>query len=256
MARADPAGASSGKPVAAMSEQVYMGGELKLFARAGRWKQYWSSQLRPFIQGAVLEVGAGIGANTLRLRSGSERRWVCLEPDPSLAAALREQLADTPLNPTAEVVTGTLDALEPAERFDSILYIDVLEHIEDDRGELERAAQHLAPGGQLIILAPAHAWLFSPFDQAIGHFRRYTARDLSGLTPPGVRLVSAFYLDSVGLLASAANRLLLRQSLPSTRQIQVWDSLMVPCSRWIDPFTGYRAGKSVVAIWKRSSQDY
>jgi hypothetical protein len=239
-----------------MSEQAYIGGELKLFAQAGRWKQYWISQLRPFIQGAVLEVGAGIGANTLRLRSGSERRWVCLEPDPLLADTLRGQLAETPLDPGTEVVTGTLDALEPAERFNSILYIDVLEHIEDDRGELERAAQHLAPEGHLIVLAPAHAWLFSPFDQAIGHFRRYTARDLDGLTPPGVRLVSAFYLDSVGLLASAANRLLLRQSLPSTRQIQVWDRLMVPCSRLIDPFTGYRAGKSVVAVWERSSQDY
>jgi SAM-dependent methyltransferase len=239
-----------------MSEQAYMGGELGLFARAGRWKRYWISQLRPFIQGEVLEVGAGIGANTLRLRSDSELRWVCLEPDPQLAATLLEQLAGMPLAPGIEVLTGTLDALDPAERFDSILYIDVLEHIEDDRGELERAAQHLAPGGHLIILAPAHAWLFSPFDQAIGHFRRYTMRDLGGLTPQGVRLATAFYLDSVGLLASAANRLLLRQSLPSARQIQVWDRLMVPCSRWLDPFTGYRAGKSVVAVWEQSTQDF
>jgi SAM-dependent methyltransferase len=239
-----------------MSEQAYMGGELKLFARAGRWKQYWISQLRPYIHGAVLEVGAGIGANTLLLRSGSERRWVCLEPDPQLATTLLEQMAGTAMEGSTEVITGTLDALEPAERFDSILYIDVLEHIEDDRAELGRAARHLAPGGHLIVLAPAHAWLFSPFDQAIGHFRRYTARDLGALTPQGVRLATAFYLDSVGLLASAANRLLLRQSLPSARQIQVWDRLMVPCSRWLDPFTGYRAGKSVVAVWEQSTQDF
>ena len=239
-----------------MSEQAYIGGELNLFARASRWKQYWISQLRPYVQGSVLEVGAGIGANTLRLRGGSERRWVCLEPDPQLVAALRAQLAGTPLEWTTEVVTGTLDALEAAERFDSILYIDVLEHIEDDRGELERAARLLAPGGRLVVLAPAHAWLFSPFDQAIGHFRRYTTDSLSELTPAGVRLLSAFYLDSVGLLASAANRLLLQQSLPSAGQIRVWDSLMVPCSRVLDPLTGYRAGKSVVAVWERSSQDY
>lgn len=239
-----------------MSELAYIGGELQLFARAGRWKQYWISQLRPFIHGAVLEVGAGIGANTLRLRNGSEQRWVCLEPDPQLAATLREQLVGTPLEGSTEVFPGTLETLEPADRFDSILYIDVLEHIEDDRAELERAARHLAPGGHLIVLGPAHAWLFSPFDQAIGHFRRYTASALRELTPPGVRLVNAFYLDSVGLLASAANRLLLRQSLPSSRQIYVWDRLMVPCSRLLDPFTGYRAGKSVVAVWEQSTQDF
>ena len=241
-----------------MSEQAYIGGELELFARAGRWKRYWTSQLRPFIHGAVLEVGAGIGANTLRLRSGSERRWVCLEPDPQLASTLREQLAGTRWEATTEVVTGTVEDLGAAEQFDSILYIDVLEHIEDDRAELGRAARLLAPGGHLIVLGPAHTWLFSPFDQAIGHFRRYTTSVLGGLTPPGVRLVNAFYLDSVGLLASAANRLLLRQSLPSARQIQVWDRLMVPCSRVLDPLTGYRAGKSVVAVWERerSRQDY
>jgi len=239
-----------------MSQQAYMGGELELFAQASRWKEYWISQLRPYVQGAVLEVGAGIGANTLRLRSGSERRWVCLEPDPQLADTLRGQLTGTPLEWTTEVLTGTLETLEPAERFDSILYIDVLEHIEDDRSELERAARHLAAGGHLIVLAPAHAWLFSEFDQAIGHFRRYTASGLSELTPAGVRLAKAFYLDSVGLLASAANRLVLRQSLPTARQIHLWDRLMVPCSRLLDPYTGYRAGKSVVAVWERSSQGF
>jgi len=239
-----------------MSEQAYMGGELKLFARAGRWKRYWTSQLRPFIHGAVLEVGAGIGANTLRLRSGSEQRWVCLEPDAQLASTLREQLAGTPWEATTEIVTGTVEDLRSAEQFDSILYIDVLEHIEDDRAELGRAARLLAPGGHLIVLGPAHAWLFSEFDHAIGHFRRYTADALKALTPAGVRLVKAFYLDSVGLLASAANRLLLKQSLPTARQIQVWDNFMVPCSRLLDPLTGYLAGKSVVAVWERSKQDF
>jgi hypothetical protein len=68
--------------------------------------------------------------------------------------------------------------------------------------------------------------------------------------------VKAFYLDSVGLLASAANRLLLKQSLPTARQIQVWDNFMVPCSRLLDPLTGYLAGKSVVAVWERSKQDF
>src|SRR5262245_4889230 len=134
MARAVSRSAGLRKPVDAMSEQAYKGGELQLFARAGRWKEYWISQLRPYVQGAVLEVGAGIGANTMRLRGGSERRWVCLEPDAQLVAALRAQLAGTPLEWTTEVVTGTLESLEAEARFDSILYIDVLEHIEDDRG--------------------------------------------------------------------------------------------------------------------------
>jgi SAM-dependent methyltransferase len=235
-----------------MSEHTYVGGELELFAQANHWKRYWISQLRRYLQGSVLEVGAGIGTNTLLLRDGSEKRWVCLEPDPQLATELAEKMAASPAGRTSEIRTGTIATLLPGESFDSILYIDVLEHIEDDHGELRRAAGHLNPGGHLIVLSPAHAWLFSPFDKAIGHWRRYTARGLAATAPAELRLAKSFYLDSVGLLASAANRVLLHQSLPNARQIDLWDGVMVPCSKLLDPITGYRVGKSVVCVWERS----
>lgn len=233
-----------------MSEQHYVGGELELFSRAERWKSYWAARIQPYVHGAVLEVGAGLGSNTPRLRNGNESRWVCLEPDPELAAALRAMV-----DSTAEVRTGTVASLDAGELFDCILYIDVLEHIGPDREEVERAARHLRPGGHLIVLSPAHGWLFSPFDQAIGHFRRYTTHALRALTPAGLRVERCFYLDSVGMLASAANRLLLRQSLPNARQIRLWDRVMVPCSRVLDPCLGYSVGKSVVCVWQKEGAE-
>ena len=60
-----------------------------------------------------------------------------------------------------------------------------------------------------------------------------------------------FYLDAVGLLASLCNRLLLRQQMPTSRQIQVWDRFLVPLSRWVDPLLGYRLGKSIVGVWRK-----
>jgi SAM-dependent methyltransferase len=234
-----------------MSEHTYKGGELELFARARNWKAYWISALRNHIHGSVLEVGAGIGANTLLLRNGAENRWVCLEPDPQLAAVL-EQKTDTSTNlPAVEVRQGTVASLGPGEIFDTILYIDVLEHIEEDRQEVEQASNHLAAGGHLIVLSPAYTWLFSPFDQALGHYRRYTAGKLKELTPPALRVTKAIYLDSIGLLASAANRFFLKQSLPNPRQIYWWDTCLVRCSRILDPLTAYRFGKSVACIWER-----
>lgn len=234
-----------------MSEQTYMGGELQLFAQATHWKNYWASRLRRYILGSVLEVGAGLGANTFLLRDGAEGRWVCLEPDPRLAAALGDTIAGHLHFRAPEVRLGTLATMDSDEAFDSILYIDVLEHIREDRAELERAAGHVKPGGHLIVLAPAHSWLFSKFDQAIGHFRRYTAASLASLTPSGLCIAASFYLDSVGLIASAANRFLLRQSLPNARQIHWWDNVMVPCSQLLDPLLTHRLGKSVVCVWER-----
>jgi hypothetical protein len=66
-----------------------------------------------------------------------------------------------------------------------------------------------------------------------------------------MRAVRARYLDAVGLLASLANRLVLRSALPTASQIRAWDRFMVPMSRIVDPLLGYLAGKTVVAVWQR-----
>jgi 2-polyprenyl-3-methyl-5-hydroxy-6-metoxy-1,4-benzoquinol methylase len=226
----------------------YVGSELETFRAAVNWKAYLGSLMTPYVRGAVLEVGAGIGSTTEVLFTASVTTWICLEPDPELAGAIDTKIKEGVLPDWVRVQVGTIQGLEEAA-FDTILYVDVLEHIEDDRGELERAAARLRPGGHLLVLAPSHQWLFSPFDSAIGHFRRYTKRGLRELSPPGLRLVRLRYLDSVGLLASAANRFLLRSSSPSLGQIRFWDRFLVRGSRTIDPLLAYSVGKSVLGVW-------
>jgi 2-polyprenyl-3-methyl-5-hydroxy-6-metoxy-1,4-benzoquinol methylase len=231
---------------------AYQGGELELFHDAVNWKRYWSSAIAHYIRGAVVEVGAGIGGSTPFLRRGRETRWLCLEPDAELARRLTERMAQGAVPATCEVRNAGLADLDEAEHFDTILYIDVLEHIADDAGELRQAGAHLTPGGRVVALSPALPFLYSSFDAAIGHHRRYTARALAAITPRGTVLERVFHLDSVGLLASLANRLLLRTAMPSRRQILLWDRLMVPLSRAADPLLSHKLGKSVVSIWRRS----
>lgn len=234
-----------------MHDFKYPGAELDLFAAVHNWKSYWSSRIRPFVAGDVLEVGAGIGANTPFLDLGGNGRWVCLEPDAGLAARLTANLKEATGRRTRETVFGTLQSLDPDWKFDTILYIDVLEHIEDDREELENAALRLRSGGRLIVLSPAHQWLFTPFDAAIGHFRRYNRAMLLRVSPPRLRLERLFYLDSVGLLLSSANLLLLRQSMPTKAQLGIWDGCAIPISRVLDRCLLNSVGKSIVAIWRR-----
>jgi SAM-dependent methyltransferase len=222
----------------------YVGGELGLFAHAHNWKRYWFSRLKPHIRGDVLEAGAGIGTNTALLQQAEHRSWTCMEPDASLATQLKAAT-------TARVIVGTIESIPAGELFDTILYIDVLEHIPDDAAELSRAASRLRPGGRVIVLSPAHQWLFSEFDKSIGHCRRYTRGTLLAVTPPSLKVVQCIYLDAVGLFASLGNRLLLKQSLPTVKQIHVWDRLMVPPSRLIDPLLFRRVGKTVVGIWEK-----
>jgi len=228
----------------------YIGTELDLFAAVRNWKAYWSAQVRPFLKGDVLEVGAGIGSNTGLLDPGGEGRWVCLEPDPDLAAGLRGNVAVINGRRKYDTACGTLESLN-GQQFDSILYIDVLEHIENDAEELHRAAAHLRPGGSLIVLSPAHQSLFSPFDAEIGHFRRYSRAMVRKISPAGLRLVRVRYLDSAGIAASAANVLLLHQTMPTKAQLHFWDRWMVPVSRVLDRLFLYSVGKSIVAVWQK-----
>lgn len=225
----------------------YVGNELELFAAARHWKSYLARSIAPYIQGDVLEVGAGIGSNSLLLHNERVQSWLSLEPDAELARACTEAVRELA---HCRVLVGTTSSPELA-RYDTLLYIDVLEHIEEDAAELVRAASLLRPGGNLVVLAPAHQALYSEFDKAIGHFRRYNAASLAAVGPAELTLERTFYLDSVGMLASFANRALLKRSQPGKAQIATWDRFMVPLSTWLDPVFGRKLGKSVVAVWTR-----
>lgn len=200
----------------------------------------------------MLEIGAGLGATTRTLREDSHRSWLCLEPDATLAERHRQEMLRPPTpNSPVETRAGTVATLSANEQFDTILYVDVLEHIEDDRRELAAAAAHMRPGAHLVVLGPAHQRLFSPFDAAIGHFRRYDARSLRTVGPENLKLVHDEYLDAAGMLLNLGNRLLLRSTMPTRNQIAFWNRFVVPVSRVVDPLTARRVGKTILAVWQR-----
>lgn len=225
----------------------YVGSELELFASATKWRSYWAAIVRPHLGEHVLEVGAGIGSVT-RILSDPERSWTALEPDQEMARDLRKQMA----SPNLRVINGVLQDLPKKALFDTVVYIDVLEHIEDDQSEIVKASGLLRPEGKLIILAPAHNFLFSPFDRHVGHFRRYSLSTLDSLRPAGFVKTDAVYLDSLGALLSGANRLLLRQQTPSRNQILFWDRFIVPLSQIVDPLFLNFLGKSALVVWTKS----
>jgi protein-L-isoaspartate O-methyltransferase len=234
-----------------MSQFHYIGSELDLFAAATNWKAYWSQRIDSYLSGDVLEVGAGIGSNTGMLSTRASGKWVCLEPDPNLAAQLSDHLKEMNGQVKFESACGTLQTLKENETFDTILYVDVLEHIENDATELRAASARLRPGGRVVVLSPAHQWLFTKFDSAIGHFRRYSRSSLRKVSPPNLKLETIFYLDACGIIASATNRLFLRQSMPTPAQIGIWDKWIVSASRVVDPILMYSLGKSIVGVWRK-----
>lgn len=234
-----------------MAIRNYIGQELSLFAEARTWKSYVRRLLASYITGRVIEVGGGCGATTQALAQLPHQSWYVLEPDPTLFDALTAKCSAGHLPKTVIPIKGTLEEFPPGAYADSILYIDVLEHIEDDRDELNRASLLLNPGGYLIVLAPAYATLYSPFDKAIGHYRRYTLGALKKIDTPTLEFHKGFYLDSIGAALSFANRVMLHQNMPTARQIKFWDKFIIPISIVADGLVNYSFGRSVVVVWKR-----
>ena len=227
----------------------YQGSELELFSLAVNWRSYWQSKVAPFLGKRVLEVGAGIGSISLSLFNKDVENWTALEPDPELFKILSKSLHSKIEAGLFHACCGTLKSLNASAKFSSVIYIDVLEHIEDDGSELKQAINHLEKNGNLIILVPAHQFLYSNFDRAIGHYRRYNSDTLKACIPSGLTLKKIVYLDSAGFFASFANRFLLRSSIPTAGQIKFWDQCIVPISQRLDALFGFRYGKSLLAIY-------
>jgi 2-polyprenyl-3-methyl-5-hydroxy-6-metoxy-1,4-benzoquinol methylase len=228
----------------------YVGTELELFQHAVNWKRYWSAQVAPYVQGTVLDVGCGLGVNAAYVANDSVTGYTFLEPD---GALLQQLSAHIPLPPTITQrrIEGTTEKLK-GERYDTLLYIDVLEHIEDATTELQRANELLATGGHLIIVVPAYPFLYSPFDRAIGHYRRYTERMLDEQMPRSLQKILVRYLDSAGFALSLGNKLLLRRTSPTMAQISFWDRCIVPLSRITDKVVGHAFGRSMVAVYRKA----
>lgn len=231
---------------------AYQGAELEAFAEAINWKRYWSSKLKPLTGESVIEVGAGLGSSTRYLCGNDHSAWLCLDPDPAHAAHLEALASAGELPAACKVICGVLGDLAVDLQVDTILYIDVLEHIEKDEDEMRCAAAHLKLGGRVIVLAPAFNSTYSEFDRTVGHFRRYTKSDASRLTVDGLVIERIFYIDCVGFAAALANRIFLKTSTPSKGQVLLWDRALVPMSTYADRVFGSLFGKTIIMMWKKA----
>ncbi|MFI5165415.1 MAG: class I SAM-dependent methyltransferase [Thermoanaerobaculales bacterium] len=152
-----------------------------------RYNDWVFSYFEPHLKGRILELGCGIGTYSARLRAHADR-LTCLDRDPQYVAAVGDMFRD---DPDVVVLAGTIgEGLDfPPGSFDVVVCLNVLEHIEDDNAALRQLRTWLAPGGVLLLQVPAHQWLFGAVDAALGHWRRYTRRQLAKiLTVAGFEL--------------------------------------------------------------------
>ena len=132
--------------------------------------------------------------------------------------------------------------------FDSVLFINVLEHIENDEFALKSAKQILSPEGTLVIFVPALRWLYSSFDTSIGHFRRYHKKNLVYLvSKSGFKIDQCHYFDSIGILPWFFVMKMLGGSL-NPRSVKWYDSIIVPWLKLVERIFIPPIGKNLLLV--------
>lgn len=225
----------------------YPGSELGVLADAVNYPRWVVDEFRPYFGATVAEVGAGIGTISKLILACGATRLLAFEPSTNLFQKLVEEMAKEPR------CVPINDLFRPARAAgcDSVAYVNVLEHIEDDAAELRLAYDSLRPGGHLLVFVPALSWLYSEFDRSIGHFRRYTKRGLRNVVAQaGFELVSVRYFDVAGIIPWYVNFVLLKNQ-PNHGSVRLYDRLVVPVMRWAESLVAPPLGKNLLLVARK-----
>jgi SAM-dependent methyltransferase len=218
---------------------------LDRLAEAVRYNGWMFDRIRPWIGDRVLEIGSGIG--TLSAFLVDRPRLVVTDTRAEYLERLRGRFAGRGNVSVARLYLPNEDAAVAGERFDTIICLNVLEHVEDDVESLAAIRKLLQPSGRLVLLVPALSALYGTLDRALGHYRRYGRGELvSKFERTGFRMAHMEYFNLAGVPGWwLAGRVLHRQMIPAG-SLTLYDAL-VPLFK-LERFLPWRVGQSLIAI--------
>jgi len=239
------------------SSGCYEGHDLEALADMPHYVDWILQGFAEHLRGRVLEVGAGTG-NFSVCYLDRVTEAVLLEPAqnlyPRLAARFRSKAH-------VQVERGLLEewSERPAAQgghdgrpFDTAVLVNVLEHIADDQGTVQRLADLLRPGGKLLIFVPALPWLYGSLDLQVHHYRRYSRSRLQRVMHrAGLEVMSLHYFDVPGVLPWLLAGRLLRQSAFSPRAAFIYDRVVVPLASRMERWVRLPLGKNLVCVAQR-----
>ena len=202
-------------------------------------------RLRRWVGTRVLEIGSGIGNLSAFLLD--RERLVLTDTREEYLDRLRQRFAEHRNVAVERLYLPNEHSGLAGQRFDTIICLNVLEHVDDDIGSLVAIRGMLAPGGRLVLLVPALPALYGTIDRALGHHRRYKRRRLAQLLrATGYAVAHIEYFNLAGVPGWwLAGRVLRRPMIPAG-SLKLYDAL-VPLFR-LERLLPWRVGQSLIAI--------
>ena len=232
----------------------YPGTELEAMSGASNYHSWILEIFKPYLGAHLVEVGAGVGSfSELILTQHVCKTLSLVEPSDSMYERLRIHLRQLDSGVTLDLYHATFveaaDLIKSEQAPDSIIYVNVLEHIDDDEGELEAVRRTLSESGRVFIFVPALKWLFSTFDERVGHVRRYSKSELEEkLRRAGFKILSSAYFDFPGIGPWWINYRLMKSVTMDPGAVRFYDRFIIPTVRRIESLITMPIGKNVIAI--------
>ena len=221
----------------------YNGWELDAFDKAYNFRNYQFEKILKYIKGNVAEIGPGTGQNINYYYSKKVSKLHLYEPSKSLHSVLRKKIKDP------KIKTFNRKFKANKNKFDTIIYLDVLEHIKNDKNEIDMALKSLKKNGNLIINVPAFQFLYSDFDKNVGHYRRYDKKKLILLFKnKKYKKILLSYYDSFGFILSFLSKILKTNFKKNFKQKIILWNFLIPYSKILDKIIFNSFGKSLICV--------
>ncbi|HLY19970.1 MAG TPA: methyltransferase domain-containing protein [Bryobacteraceae bacterium] len=220
-------------------------------ARAANYFAWQARLVAPALGQRVVEVGCGIGNFTGWLLD--RELVVAVDVEAACSERLKERYSGRP-NLHALVCEPGSRTFAGIARFgpDCCVCLNVLEHIEDDRGALEAMASILQPGGAILLLTPAHRSLYGPIDRNLEHFRRYDRPAITALArAAGLGIDKLHYVNAIGFFGWWINAHVFRRQQQSAVQIEIFDRWIVPWMSRLEAIAPPPFGQSLFAVLRK-----
>jgi 2-polyprenyl-3-methyl-5-hydroxy-6-metoxy-1,4-benzoquinol methylase len=213
--------------------------------RFNRWMA--ETVVLPHIGSRVLELGAGIGNLTQHLSRG-RKAYTATDIDEEHLGRLRVRFRGRPNVAIRKVdITAPEDFLDLRGKADTVVCLNVVEHVKDDLLALRNMRSALEAGGRAIILVPQDQSVYGTLDEVLGHFRRYSKADLKALMEAaGFEVDRIFEFNRVTRPGWWWNGRVLRRRTFGRLQLKIFD-VLVPLWRRIDGVIPWN-GVSVIAV--------
>jgi len=204
--------------------------------------------IRPYVGSRVLEIGAGIGNLTMHLVPRTV--YWATDLNPEYLGTLERLRNNRPYLRLAHVDATDASSFPSGQSFDTVIFLNVLEHLTDDAGALRNVYAALENGGAAVVLVPSGPELYGTLDEVLGHCRRYTEAQLIAVgQAAGFKLDRVLKFNRTGVIAWWLNGKVLRRTTFGLAQIRLLN-LLTPLFRVLDPWLPLPP-LSLIAIFRK-----